>query len=122
MSRQKYTTAPTNVPMCRATSNVLFSCSFVRMLQWNSHGTRMRWPELETGANSVSPWTMPRTIAWNEVVAAPLAVRFERTPVRSGPSARRRACYRPDLGLSRLGQNHHTYRQALLVRTLMAIS
>ena len=92
------------------------------MLQWNSHGTRMRWPELETGANSVSPWTMPRTIAWNEVVAAPLAVRFERTPVRSGPSARKTACYRPGLGLSRLGQNHHTYRQALLVRTLMAIS
>src|ERR1041385_8335826 len=100
MSRQKYTTAPTNVPMCRATSNVLFSCSFVRMLQWNSHGTRMRWPELETGANSVSPWTMPRMIAWNELVDAPLAGRRERAFEWSRSPARRRACYRPDLSLS----------------------
>jgi len=69
MSRQKYTTAPTNVPMCRATSKVLFKVSLLAetMHQWKSHGTRMRWPELDTGANSVSPWTMPRTIAWNAV-------------------------------------------------------
>src|SRR6266566_1201875 len=100
MSRQKYTTAPMKVPMCRATSNVLFSCSFVRMLQWNSQGTRMRCPELETGANSVSPWTMPRMIAWNELVAAPLAGRRERASEWSRSPARRRACYPPGIRLS----------------------
>ena len=31
--------------------------------QPSSAGTRMRWPELETGRNSVSPWTTPRTSA-----------------------------------------------------------
>src|SRR3954449_9904858 len=27
-------------------------------------GTMRRWPVLEIGRNSVSPWTMPRTMAW----------------------------------------------------------
>jgi len=55
MSLRKYTTAPINVPMCNATSNVLFSATSLTIGQSKSHGTRIRWPELETGANSVAP-------------------------------------------------------------------
>src|SRR5439155_5033341 len=74
--------------------------SLVRIGQWNSHGTRIRWPELETGANSVRPWTMPRMMAWRMVVAHSLQ------PVRPHRQrramARRngigRAANRPDLG------------------------
>ena len=29
----------------------------------NSHGTRIRCPLLETGANSVMPWVIPKMIA-----------------------------------------------------------
>jgi hypothetical protein len=36
--------------MWRATSNVLFSSASFRIDQLNSHGTRIRCPELETGA------------------------------------------------------------------------
>jgi hypothetical protein len=32
----------------------------------NSHGTRIRCPELEIGRNSVSPWVRPITSAWME--------------------------------------------------------
>ena len=28
-------------------------------VQPSRYGTRMRWPELEIGRNSVSPWTIP---------------------------------------------------------------
>src|ERR671927_27375 len=49
--------------MWSATSNVLFRAGSFRIDQLNSHGTRIRWPELETGANSVMPWVRPSTIA-----------------------------------------------------------
>src|SRR5918994_4321360 len=62
-SRRKYTSAPNNVPMCRATAKVLLSWAFSRIGQSNNHGTRMRCPELEIGANSESPCAMPSTIA-----------------------------------------------------------
>ena len=32
--------------------------------QPSMYGTRMRWPDEEIGRNSVSPCTMPMTIAW----------------------------------------------------------
>src|SRR4051812_39291229 len=60
-------TAPTNVPMCRATSNAFSkSAPFLptKSCQPNNHGTRMRWPLDETGRNSDRPWVTPRTIAW----------------------------------------------------------
>ena len=37
------------------------------MCQPKSHGTRIRCPELDTGANSVSPWVMPRIMACSRV-------------------------------------------------------
>jgi hypothetical protein len=48
------------------------------MLQWKSHGTRIRWPELDTGANSVRPWVMPRTIACRMLVGRSLRMPGER--------------------------------------------
>ena len=35
-------------------------------------GTIRRCPVLEIGRNSVSPWTMPRTMAWKASTAAAL--------------------------------------------------
>ena len=66
-SRRKYATAPTSVPTCNATSNVLFSATSFTMSQLKSHGTRIRWPELEMGANSVTPCVRPRMIACRTV-------------------------------------------------------
>src|SRR5512132_1337010 len=62
-SWRKYTSAPISVPMCSATSKVLLSSGFCRMVQPKSQGTMIRCPELETGANSVTPWVIPSTIA-----------------------------------------------------------
>ncbi len=43
ISRQKYTTTATNVPRCRATSNVLLRPGFSRRkCQLKSHGTMIR--------------------------------------------------------------------------------
>ena len=44
--------------------------------QPSRYGTRMRWPELEIGRNSVSPWTIPMTNAWTyrSIDASPRAV------------------------------------------------
>src|SRR5712692_5752138 len=39
------------------------------MPQCPIQGIRIRWPELETGANSVTPWVMPSTIACRMFVA-----------------------------------------------------
>jgi hypothetical protein len=55
----------------------LLSDSSVRMLHWNSQGTRIRCPELEIGANSVSPWTIPSTIASMTLVEPLLMLGFE---------------------------------------------
>ena len=75
ISRQKYSTTATNVPRCRATSNVLLSSGFSsRKCQLNSQGTSSRWPELEMGRNSVRPWTMPRMIACRIVMRCSLRV------------------------------------------------
>ena len=57
--------------MCSATSKVLLSAGSCTMVQPNSQGTRIRWPLLETGANSVMPWTRPSTIAWKIVTRIP---------------------------------------------------
>src|SRR5581483_8179185 len=55
------------------------------MGQPNSQGTRIRWPELEIGANSVTPWVMPST----------MACKTDRTaPSRCGA----RPCYTADRG------------------------
>src|SRR5918996_148981 len=56
--------APSNVPMWSATSNDFWRPTSPIAPHPNIHGTRIRWPELETGANSVAPCTRPRTIAW----------------------------------------------------------
>src|SRR6266542_6428272 len=72
-SWRKYTSAPINVPMCSATSKVLLSSGFCKMVQPKSQGTMIRCPELETGANSVTPWVIPSTIACRTLVAVPLA-------------------------------------------------
>src|SRR5436190_13292316 len=53
--------------MWRATSKVLLSAGSWTIDHPNSHGTRIRWPLLETGANSVMPWVRPRTIACKTV-------------------------------------------------------
>ena len=65
MSFRKYVAAPMKVPKCSATSKV-FSVlvSPAKSFQLNSHGTISRWPLDEIGKNSVSPWVIPRTIAW----------------------------------------------------------
>src|SRR5439155_9263200 len=58
------TTAPMNVPTCRATSKVLLrSLKLSSACQPNSHGTRIRWPLEEMGRNSDRPWVMPSTMA-----------------------------------------------------------
>src|SRR3970040_800758 len=49
--------------MCSATSKVLLRSVSERIGQSNNHGTRIRWPELEIGANSVTPCVTPSTIA-----------------------------------------------------------
>ncbi len=57
--------------MCSATSKVLLSAGSWTIVHPKSHGTRIRWPLLETGANSVMPWTRPSTIAWRIVTRFP---------------------------------------------------
>src|SRR3954465_9786587 len=39
-------------------------------------GTIRRWAVLEIGRNSVSPWTMPRTMASNQLIELPLDDQF----------------------------------------------
>ena len=54
-------------------------------------GTTMRCPELETGRNSVSPCTIPMTIAWMYVsmsMAAPAGGRLRRCALRALAHAR----------------------------------
>src|SRR6185503_19806336 len=47
-----------------ATSKVFVRSASPIAVHPKIHGTRMRCPELETGANSVAPCTRPRMIAW----------------------------------------------------------
>src|SRR5215831_13245985 len=64
-SWRKYHAAPTKVPTCNATSNVLLRLGWsVSSVHSNSSGTRMRWPLDEIGRNSERPCTIPKTIAW----------------------------------------------------------
>ncbi len=57
-SRRKYATTANSVPTCTATSKASpWSC------QPSRYGTSTRWPELEIGRNSDSPWTIARTMA-----------------------------------------------------------
>src|SRR6266496_351179 len=70
--------------MWSATSNVLFRSGFFKKnVQLNNQGTRIRWPELETGANSVTPWTSPNTIACRTLVRS-LLPRAKGTVPRRG--------------------------------------
>src|SRR6266542_3655824 len=101
MSRRKYPTAPTNVPMCSATSKVLFTCSSCRIDQFPSQGTRIRCPEDDTGANSVRPWTIPSTMAWNTLRCAWLAAATRRRTCMPG-SFRVRGTTESTGGLRRL--------------------
>ena len=55
--------APRSVPMCSATSKDFWRSASPIAPHPNIHGTRIRCPELEIGANSVAPCTRPRTIA-----------------------------------------------------------
>jgi len=62
--RRRVTSRSRCSPTGRVTPKVLVSSGSSRsMCQSNSHGTRMRWPELEIGRDSVRPCTMPGMIA-----------------------------------------------------------
>ena len=50
--------------MWSATSKAFSTLLSSKSFQWKSHGTMIRWPDDEIGRNSVSPWTMPRMMAW----------------------------------------------------------
>ena len=50
--------------MWSATSKDFLTSASPISIQPKIHGTRIRCPELEIGANSVAPCTRPRTIAW----------------------------------------------------------
>ena len=67
--------------MCSATSNVLFSAGSFTMSHPSAHGTRIKWPLLETGANSVIPWTMPRMMACRMVTGRESTRGLSRSPV-----------------------------------------
>src|SRR5450759_924366 len=54
--------------------------------QPNNHGTRMRCPELETGRNSVRPWTSPMTSAWMDVSTRCLLAIGGGLGMRNGPA------------------------------------
>src|SRR5664279_2167443 len=64
-SARKYTSKATSVPRWSITLNA--SEVMNGSVQPSRCGTMTRWPELETGRNSVSPWTMPMISAWNVV-------------------------------------------------------
>ena len=90
--------APSNVPMCSATSNVLFKSDVVDDgTSRRATGTRIRCPELETGANSVTPCVRPSTIACR-MVRVVLSVEGRRHA--SDPAASARASRRVVLVLS----------------------
>src|SRR5690606_38622023 len=60
-TRQKYSSTANRLPKCRATSNARpWSGQPVRA------GTRIRWAELETGRNSVRPWSRASTTTCNQ--------------------------------------------------------
>src|SRR5918998_4523204 len=59
-SRQKYETTATRVPMCNATSKDRPNLSWSNPKKYCPN---KRCPELDTGRNSVSPCTIPSTIA-----------------------------------------------------------
>src|ERR671916_1030435 len=59
-SRQKYETTATRVPMCNATSKERPNLSWSNPKKYCPN---KRCPELDTGRNSVSPCTIPSTIA-----------------------------------------------------------
>src|SRR5690606_12148444 len=64
-SRRKYSSTANRLPKCRATSNARpWSGQPVRA------GTRIRWAELETGRNSVRPWSRASTTTCNQSIYA----------------------------------------------------
>src|SRR5262249_26195810 len=64
-SWRKYHAAPTKVPTCNATSNVLLRLGgSVSSVHLNSSGTRMRWPLDEIGRKLEGGCTIPSTTAW----------------------------------------------------------
>src|SRR4051812_20172946 len=50
--------------------------------QPNSAGTMRRCPLLEIGRNSVSPWTIPSTMAWKAFMRRPRVLRSPRRRAR----------------------------------------
>src|SRR5207302_2592492 len=76
-----YTTA-TSVPKWTATSNATVGAFHPR-----TNGTSCRWPLDETGMNSVSPWTRPRTSACSRltVSSVPDARAVQRGRAWAGP-------------------------------------
>ncbi len=64
-SSLKYRSTAAIVPSCVTAVNAAPGSS-----QPRKAGTMRRWPVLEIGRNSVSPWTMPSTIDWSVDTAA----------------------------------------------------
>ena len=66
-SARKYSSTAAIVPSCVTAVNAAPGSS-----QPRNAGTIRRCAVLEIGRNSVSPWTMPRTMAWKASTAAAL--------------------------------------------------
>src|SRR4051812_49313171 len=64
-SARKYTSSATSVAIWSITLNARLLMN--GSVKPSRNGTTMRWPELETGRNSVSPWTTPMTSACSSV-------------------------------------------------------
>ena len=96
ISARKYTTTASRVPMWHATSNDSPNLSPSKP---KNARARIRCAVLETGRNSVRPWTMPRSAAWitkrersaaSASAAAAAAQALPSTPARWPPRARAR--------------------------------
>ena len=75
--------------MCNATSNVLLRLGSARIGQSNSHGTMIRCPELEIGANSVSALREAEDDRLQDALVARLPTRSRRAGsavILSGPA------------------------------------
>src|SRR3954447_26150495 len=64
-SARKYTSSATSVAIWSITLNARLLMN--GSVKPSRNGTTMRWPELETGRNPVSPWTTPMTSACSSV-------------------------------------------------------
>ena len=76
MSLAKYTSTASSVPSWITAVKLAPASS-----PQNSWETMRRWPEEDTGRNSVRPWTMDRTITWTQdIVVAGSVMAKDTTP------------------------------------------